>query len=233
MCTFYRVSSINSQHQQSTTVVPCKNYLTNEASSSDSESCESEVAERHSSESKATLPSFGEALTAVQSRASSSSVWANPYLEAEQAKRAILEKHVKLSEADLNSEKARKVCYKFLKGKCRFGKNCKFMHDGNISHNAKQGRTTESQSHVEQVHENVTCRQKDPCPSRVQQGKSSSKQTLDYLCNSGCIEAPDEVADNAQMRKRRVGVGKSLIPPKKAMQAYQKQQAQEQPWLSH
>ncbi|KAL5016443.1 hypothetical protein ScPMuIL_006032 [Solemya velum] len=56
------------------------------------------------------------------------SVFSNPFQLAEQSRHSILEQHVKMTETKL-SKTGKKVCFKFKRGKCRMGKNCRFSHD--------------------------------------------------------------------------------------------------------
>lgn len=61
---------------------------------------------------------------------SSRSVFSNPYREAEEAQKSLLEKHVKMTSVEKqNTLNGRQICWNFRKGKCRFGHNCKFAHD--------------------------------------------------------------------------------------------------------
>ncbi|XP_037068811.1 uncharacterized protein LOC119090122 [Pollicipes pollicipes] len=62
------------------------------------------------------------------------SVFSNPYRQAEDARRAILEKHVKLTTApaDLRQINGKQVCWNYRKGRCRFGRGCKFAHDSDL-----------------------------------------------------------------------------------------------------
>lgn len=62
------------------------------------------------------------------------SVFRNPYLEAERAKSAVLEKHVKMVPAKhhLTKFNGKKICWMNRKGRCRFGNKCKFAHDSEL-----------------------------------------------------------------------------------------------------
>ncbi|XP_067119095.1 uncharacterized protein [Centruroides vittatus] len=58
------------------------------------------------------------------------SVFSNPYREAEEAQKSLLEKHVKMTSVEKQSTlNGKQICWNFRKGKCRFGHNCKFAHD--------------------------------------------------------------------------------------------------------
>lgn len=62
------------------------------------------------------------------------SVFRNPYLEAERAKSAVLEKHVKMVPAKhhLTKFNGKKICWMNRKGRCHFGNKCKFAHDSEL-----------------------------------------------------------------------------------------------------
>nr|BAH72295.1 ACYPI009868 [Acyrthosiphon pisum] len=62
------------------------------------------------------------------------SVFRNPYLEAERAKCAVLEKHVKMVPAKdhLTKVNGKNICWMNKKGRCRFGNKCKFAHDSEL-----------------------------------------------------------------------------------------------------
>lgn len=62
------------------------------------------------------------------------SVFSNPYQEEEQAKQAILEKHVKMvpTKTDTVVINGKKICWNYRKGKCRFGHKCQFAHDSDL-----------------------------------------------------------------------------------------------------
>lgn len=62
------------------------------------------------------------------------SVFRNPYLEAERAKSAVLEKHVKMVPAKdcVTKKNGKNICWMNRKGRCRFGNKCKFAHDSEL-----------------------------------------------------------------------------------------------------
>uniref|UniRef100_A0A182J5X8 Uncharacterized protein n=1 Tax=Anopheles atroparvus TaxID=41427 RepID=A0A182J5X8_ANOAO len=67
------------------------------------------------------------------SRIMPGSVFSNPFREAEEAKLASLEKHVKMVDPEANTpEQKRKVCWSYKKGRCRFGSKCNFAHDSDL-----------------------------------------------------------------------------------------------------
>lgn len=60
------------------------------------------------------------------------SVFLNPFVEADNAKIAILEKHVKMISTDVKTVNGKKICWNYRKNKCRFGHNCKYAHDSDL-----------------------------------------------------------------------------------------------------
>lgn len=107
-----------------------------------------------------------------------SSVFYNPFKAEEKKKLDVLEKHVQLSNAPPPSKKTNtRICYKFQRGKCRFGDKCRFAHVVNR-------KATSSDNII------------DPDKSN------------------------EEVTNDNKPKKRKVGVSDSLIPPKRAMKAF-------------
>ncbi|CAH1401520.1 unnamed protein product [Nezara viridula] len=77
------------------------------------------------------------------------SVFVNPYLEAENAQIAVLEKHVKMTELpNKNAVKVNKICWMFKKGKCSYGKKCRFSHSNTASENKSKEVEDEAESHL-------------------------------------------------------------------------------------
>lgn len=63
------------------------------------------------------------------------SVFYNPFQKEQEAKKQMLEKHVKLSDnpKDVVEINGRKICFNYRKGRCKFGHNCKYAHDSDLS----------------------------------------------------------------------------------------------------
>ena len=68
-------------------------------------------------------------------------------MEAENAQIAILEKHVKMTELpNKNAVKVNKICWMFKKGKCSYGKKCRFSHS-NVN-SETQSKESEEDYHI-------------------------------------------------------------------------------------
>ncbi|XP_015431587.1 PREDICTED: uncharacterized protein LOC107187903 [Dufourea novaeangliae] len=132
------------------------------------------------------------------------SVFSNPFVEAEKAKSAILEKHVKMTPTldDTKMINGRKICWNYRKGRCRFGHNCTFAHDSDLH------RTAAELEVIRAPQETIIC--------QTQYNGQVS------------INDDDEIdQENNQMnkRKKRPGLSQSLVPSKKVLKMYKAQQA--------
>ncbi|XP_033106939.1 uncharacterized protein LOC117108880 [Anneissia japonica] len=192
----------NTRHQineESTT----KNLLTVD-DSTDSEPESSQIKKESAAKKQAErlpLPLFmDQSESTDMKKLPNSSVFRNPFEEAEHEQFSILEKHVKMTHMETNSEQLKKgkknVCYSFRNGRCRFGDKCRF------SHSLEASTDTTSKQNM----------------------NSSYNERIEY-------EFPkDGNNENVEKRKRRAGLSKTLIPPKKAMKSYERTQAEERPW---
>lgn len=143
------------------------------------------------------MPKFGEEGTLINS------VFANPFVEAENAKSAILEKHVKMIPAQDNITQinGKQICWMYRKGRCRFGHNCKYAHDSDLYNTP----SLESSEPVD--NSNIIC------------------DTLSNIIdNSINVEIDD--CDNHK-KKKRPGLSESLVPGKKYMHMYKRQKLHE------
>ena len=134
-----------------------------------------------------------------------SSVFFNPFLAEEKKKLSVLEKHVQLSEgkSEEDKHKSKKICFKFQKGRCRLGDRCKFSHG--LAANELPNSEPEKP------------REPSLAPS---------------ISTTGTRYEPDEEEEawEQKKKKRKSGVTDCLVPPKRAMAAYEKQRLNGRPW---
>ena len=147
-----------------------------------------------------------------------SSVFNNRYQQAENIKLSALERHVKLSEITPqpvnNAAAKRNICHNFRKGRCQFGKKCKYSH-GNESV--------------------ITTNNTAAVPNNMLANFSMSG-SHEELSDSVILENrqnfnEDDDSYMAEAKKRkRAGISETLIPPKKSLSALKQQRKQDSPW---
>lgn len=132
------------------------------------------------------------------------SVFSNPFVEAEKAKSAILEKHVKMTPTldDTKMINGRKICWNYRKGRCRFGHNCTFAHDSDLH------RTAAELEAIRAPQETLIC--------QTQYNGQGTPIDEDEV---------DQENNQTNKRKKRPGLSQSLIPGKKVLKMYKAQQA--------
>ncbi|XP_051168196.1 uncharacterized protein LOC127285988 [Leptopilina boulardi] len=132
------------------------------------------------------------------------SVFSNPFVEAEKAKSAILEKHVKMTPTmdDTKMINGRKICWNYRKGRCRFGHNCTFAHDSDLH------RTASELEAMRAPQETIICQ-------------------TSYNGQISMIDEDEIDQENKQTikRKKRPGLSQTLVPGKKVLKMYKAQQA--------
>lgn len=176
------------------------------------------------------------------------SVFVNPFEKAEQAKQSILEKHVKMTENQHVTGKNVKICWKFRKGRCPFGSNCKYSHDVDSNLSLKyQTNEADISANEQSVGKNQNRRLPNlpPPPKpvgfmgtigtmnsapRQRQTTSRSYSTYRQQLQDKEDEADDDNYMMSAKKKKRSGVAQNLVPPKKAMMALSKQRTEERPW---
>lgn len=130
---------------------------------------------------------------------SQNSVFKNPFSEAEISKEAALQKHVKMVENKDNviTINGKKICWNYRKGRCRFGHNCKFAHDSDIE-------LTKEQLKNKQFNQNSII--------------NATDQTF--------ISKDEKEDDSSPLKKKqkRPGLTQGLVPGKKVMKQYKKNQ---------
>ncbi|XP_063238167.1 uncharacterized protein LOC134539812 isoform X2 [Bacillus rossius redtenbacheri] len=130
------------------------------------------------------------------------SVFSNPFIEAENAKKAILEKHVKMTptQDEVKMINGKKICWNFRKGRCRFGHKCKFAHDSDLQ-SAKPEASEAGEQDLVVAEDNGVAKD-------VETGKATTMTT----------------------KKKRPGLSQSLVPGKKVMKMYKSQTLRDNPW---
>ncbi|XP_063814551.1 uncharacterized protein LOC135054970 [Pseudophryne corroboree] len=149
----------------------------------------------------------------TQSAMSSGSVFANPFQDQQQAQRTILERHVKLS--DGNWAKAGKgVCLAYERdGRCRYGTKCKYSHGSDLP----QGTAVSTQREIQE---------REPGDDAWEVPAESWKGG--HVMPGG--EEQGEEMKTEKGKRKKPGLGNTLIPPKKSLKNYEKQLSAERPW---
>lgn len=145
---------------------------------------------------------------------SGSSVFANPFKAQADQKLSALQKHVPLTmQAKPSQIGGKKMCVSYRKdGKCRFGIKCKFAHDSDL-----QTPVIPTECHPPSSEETVSVQ------AESHAGGSS--------CGGGSKNLQQDAKEEescGQVKKRRVGLSNTLIPPKRAMKQYTMQRNREQ-----
>ncbi|KAL1488442.1 hypothetical protein ABEB36_014913 [Hypothenemus hampei] len=154
-----------------------------------------------------------------------SSVFLNPFLQAENAKTSILQKHVKMIDskdavvingkciiaAFSDSHKnhkitGKKICWNYRKGRCRFGHNCKYAHDSDIQ---KTEHQLDTELQIARA-EGIVC-------------KSDGLNTR-HTSNNGTTQpvsiTETNVSKGNDKKRKRPGLTQGLVPGKKVMKQY-------------
>ncbi|XP_067684897.1 uncharacterized protein [Haliotis asinina] len=202
-----------------------KNFLiTQDDSDSDDSDCGHQDSKKSTSqddrdrlpnplEDKLPTPDIGQ-----QGKETVTSVFKNPFEQAELVKNSILEKHVRMTEK-LPEKGTKQVCWKFKKGKCRMGKNCRYFHD----QESVTGLVVETK-HDENNAQKLGFNQhnhKQLYFGSVHKMQGTALETE---------PADDDSFMAGKKRKSRVGISNALVPPKKAMSSLERQRNSERPW---
>lgn len=146
------------------------------------------------------------------------SVFLNPFVEAERAKSAILEKHVKMTPTldDTKMINGRKICWNYRKGRCRFGHNCTFAHDSDLHRSAAELEALRTPQ------ETLVCQTR-------YNGQQQQQQQMLPPANDDENEVDQENNQTAnRKRKKRPGLCQLLLPSKKVYKQFKAQQQQQQ-----
>ncbi|XP_046390164.1 uncharacterized protein LOC124158842 [Ischnura elegans] len=183
-------------------------------SETDSDSVDEACEEGNANHSAAKLPhpEFSSSGIAI----AKNSVFSNPFVEAERAKKAILEKHVKMTptKGETTMINGKRICWNYRKGRCRFGHNCKFAHDSDLHITNQQGNDHLSEPGM-----------------HVQSNGSLNAMVapVDVELDIGFNAESDE--NPSLSRKKRPGLSEKLVPGRKVMKIYNQNKAKEVPWV--
>ncbi|CAJ1052247.1 uncharacterized protein si:ch211-113e8.11 [Xyrichtys novacula] len=138
---------------------------------------------------------------------SDSSVFANPFKAQADQKLSALQKHVPLTlQAKPSQIGGKRVCVSYRKdGRCRFGIKCKFAHDSDL------------QTPVTITDCNQPVNEETPASDPVQCNESDSSCSGSQTPQQ---ETKEKESGGQQVKKRKVGLSNTLIPPKRAMKQY-------------
>ncbi|XP_030591409.1 uncharacterized protein LOC115784343 [Archocentrus centrarchus] len=144
---------------------------------------------------------------------SDTSVFANPFKAQADQKLSALQKHVPLTmQAKPSQIGGKRICLSYRKdGRCRFGIKCKFAHDSDL----------QTPAILTDFHPPVS----EETPEA--EGSSSGGRS-----QSTPREIKEEEAEGQQVKKKRVGLSDSLIPPKRAMKQFTMQRDRERANMS-
>ncbi|TDH16204.1 hypothetical protein EPR50_G00017240 [Perca flavescens] len=142
---------------------------------------------------------------------SDGSVFANPFKAQADQKLSALQKHVPLTmQAKPSQIGGKRMCVSYRKdGRCRFGIKCKFAHDSDLQ--------TRTDCHPPVSEETSASDQESQAGGSFGRGSQNLHQ-----------ETKEEELGGQQVKKRKVGLSNTLIPPKRAMKQYAMQREREQ-----
>ncbi|XP_055918773.1 uncharacterized protein LOC129950871 [Eupeodes corollae] len=143
-------------------------------------------------------------------------VFSNPYKQAEQAKIALLERHVKMVNSDehLKMKNGKKICWNYRKGRCRFGSNCSFAHDSDLNE-----IPTLAENNADALKNPGKQDNKIPAATKIQQRLYGGTQTPNDSFNS-----PEESPTTINAKKRnRPGLSETIVPSKRVLKSYSHQ----------
>ena len=137
--------------------------------------------------------------------ASYASAFYNPFQDEQDAKTAVLEKHIKMTcnTKDVNEINGKKICWNYRKGRCKFGHNCKYAHDSDLLNN----------------------------PNSVSSSNTEKNDVTSAMYNiqSTVLESSANIESDS-FRKRKPGLAKGLIPNKRSRKMFKDIQLKETPW---
>ncbi|CAK1552559.1 unnamed protein product [Leptosia nina] len=138
------------------------------------------------------------------------SVFSNPFAQAEIAKAAILEKHVKMVPGKDNMQmiNGKKICWNFRKGRCRFGHNCKYAHDSDLQ------KSPEELEADKQKLKTVVC-----------EGSGTMTCAVPPQIELETVSPTDDIVweGGVRKKKKRPGLSSGLVPSQKVIKMYKEQ----------
>ncbi|EFN89735.1 zinc finger CCCH domain-containing protein 65 [Harpegnathos saltator] len=161
-------------------------------------------------------PDFDSATTLLRT-----SVFSNPFVEAERAKSAILEKHVKMTPTldDTKTINGRKICWNYRKGRCRFGHNCAFAHDSDLHRSAAELEVLRAPQ------ETLVCQTRYNGQQQWQQQQQQQQSPNDAGDDENDeVDQENNQTGNNRKRKKRPGLSQWLLPSKRVFKLYKAQQ---------
>ncbi|VVC89742.1 zinc finger CCCH domain-containing protein 8 [Leptidea sinapis] len=139
------------------------------------------------------------------------SVFKNPFVQAEKAKSDLLEKHVKMvpGKEETQMINGKKICWNFRKGRCRFGHNCKYAHDSDIQKSAEELEADK------QKYKSVVCESSGTLMNNL-----PPEVEIDNKINP----TDDTVWEGGiRKKKKRPGLSTGLVPSQKVIKMYKQQ----------
>ncbi|XP_041977197.1 uncharacterized protein LOC121731691 [Aricia agestis] len=179
------------------------------SSSGSEDSDDDEKSTKDSGKPKLPKPALGDSNVNT-----TTSVFSNPFVAAEQAKSAILEKHVKMVPGKDNIQmiNGKKICWNHRKGRCRFGHNCKYAHDSDIQ------KSSEELEADKQKLKTVVC-----------EGSGTMTAAPPPQIALDPVAPTDDEAWEGKLgkRKKRPGLSAGLVPSQKVMKIYKQQKSKD------
>jgi len=123
-----------------------------------------------------------------------------------------------MSETDGAAEKinGKTICWQYRKGKCRFGHNCKFAHDSDISNSLGES----APKNFETTEKAVCVNNDNQAPASMVTYTSSAHLSGERERKTSASISDDEDELRDKMKKKRPGLSASLNPGKKVMKMY-------------
>jgi len=166
---------------------------------------------------------------------SDSSVFSNPFRAKEDRKKAILERHVDMTDKQEDQKKlfGKKPCWNFRKGRCRTGSKCPYAHDNDVNVKEKEdANSAPSSANKEQFKiSGGTDKQLLQSAHKEWSGQdpnSKSSQKPYAVVQLGTQQSdPDPPAPSEESpavishnKRKRPGLSDGLTPSKKASKFY-------------